>query len=733
MSPGQLESLLEQQRGEIESGSASRSLSDIAIDAGYVTGQQLESLLGRRPGIDVPRNLVPGFDIIERIGVGSMGSVFKARQLGLKRTVAIKLMKPESAIDATLVSRFQKEARALARLDHPNIVRAYLIGEAEGYHYLAMEYVEGEDLRELVRRGGPLSEPETAHIGMQIARALHHVHGLGIVHRDVKPSNILYVRKGGGGSEFGTAKLADLGLAMWREMEGARQTQHGYIVGTATFMAPEQVENSSETDGRSDVYALGGCLFHMLCGRSPYIGGISAQIFKHATDPVPDPREFNRAVSAGMAGIIRKAMAKRPEQRYASADQLAVDLEAILKHHELAADLPELWGCRLVSREGNGLASVVYAARQVDMARDVLVRFTPMKLLRQPGGVEARLEYMQKLGNLNERGIPHVQACGYDSRGFYTVSLRIAGRSVLSERMNETQALGLFFRIARRFRSLNDSGLCHGLPAPSCLILDNDGRPWLTNAGCLTGLAPDARAEIAEDQLLNRYLAPELARPMTEPTIASDMYSLGVILHDVLAGTEARNGMARGPMRLPNVSEPVNLLLERMTSPFPDARPANPDALISAIRTTAEDVMRSAFVSPAGARESGFVTQELPAIIDESEPGMDSASLPPVSESDYADGSVVLEIVEGPSQGRSYVLSEGEELTFGRMKGKRVISLGDTTISAPHCTFTLNSGVLTVKDRESTNGTYVNRKRCDNAALYPGSEISLGRTVIKVR
>jgi serine/threonine-protein kinase len=279
------------------------------------------------------RKTVGGYEVGERLGQGAIGAVFRARQVSVDRTVALKILNPRLSRKPEFVARFLREARSAARLSHPNIVQAIDAGQASGYHYFALEFVEGPDLATVLRRDGRLAEPQALQIGRDIARALGYAHRAGLLHRDVKPGNILLAADH-------TPKLADLGLARetTQDQAGTDVTQAGTALGTPDYMAPEQVRGESALDGRCDVYGLGATLYHMLTGAPPYVGGTREEVMAlHLTAPVPNPRQAVPQLSPAAAAVVRRAMAKDRDHRYATADAMADDLDRALAGEAVVA------------------------------------------------------------------------------------------------------------------------------------------------------------------------------------------------------------------------------------------------------------------------------------------------------------------------------------------------------------------------------------------------------------
>jgi serine/threonine-protein kinase len=250
-----------------------------------------------------------------------MGAVFLAVDEELGRQVALKVLPRDKARNPTLVKRFQAEARSAANLSHDHIVTLYEAGEADGYLFIALEYVEGTDVHALVTSRGPLPSGRTIKMIRQVASALDHAASRGIVHRDIKPSNLLI-------RPDGTIKLTDMGLA--RSIDAASDagiTRAGHTVGTVDYMPPEQARDSRLADVRSDIYSL-GCTWHfMLTGKPPYPeGDLTNKLFAHAHRPIPDPRELNPKVPDGIVAVLNRMMAKDPASRYQTARELMRDL-----------------------------------------------------------------------------------------------------------------------------------------------------------------------------------------------------------------------------------------------------------------------------------------------------------------------------------------------------------------------------------------------------------------------
>jgi serine/threonine-protein kinase len=266
---------------------------------------------------------------IEReIARGGMAEVYLARDESLDRLVALKALFPEYAREPSFVERFRREAQAAANLNHPNIVAIYDWGQESGTYFIVMEYVEGRSLRDLIRSEGRLEPGQAADITAEIASALAFAHRSGVVHRDVKPGNVLLTRSG-------NVKVTDFGIARAGTSDGLTQT--GSVMGTATYFSPEQAQGLA-VDGRSDVYSVGVVLYELVCGVAPFVAESPVSVaYKHVREePIP-PRQRNPEVPVALEQIIMSALAKDPDHRYQSADDLRADLLRFRRGRPLTA------------------------------------------------------------------------------------------------------------------------------------------------------------------------------------------------------------------------------------------------------------------------------------------------------------------------------------------------------------------------------------------------------------
>jgi eukaryotic-like serine/threonine-protein kinase len=274
----------------------------------------------------------------ERLGSGGMSNVYKATDLILERTVAVKVLAEHLSDDERFVARFRREALAVAKLIHPNIVQVYDTGVDEGRHYIVMEYVSGRSGAQILQRQGPVGPEVAAEIGVQACAGLDYAHRRGIIHRDVKPGNLMVTGGPIGGGEM-TVKLTDFGIA--RAIEQTRITQVGSVVGTAAYLAPEQVRGEEATPA-TDVYALGVVIYQFLTGRLPYEGSSLAELAVRQQNETPlPPSTYNDEVPETLGGAVLRALEGDPNRRYASADELASGLRLGLEGEDVTLPLQE--------------------------------------------------------------------------------------------------------------------------------------------------------------------------------------------------------------------------------------------------------------------------------------------------------------------------------------------------------------------------------------------------------
>jgi len=312
---------------QLGAGGHERPMSEVLIDLGFVTRTQLARLQGSSEDSGGrPAQQIPGYQLLNRCGAGAMAVVYRARQLSLDRIVAVKVLPRRLSKNTEFVERFYREGRAAAQLNHTNIVQAIDVGEASGYHYFVMEFVEGCTVYDELAEAKVYSEREAIDIITQIGRALLHAHERGFIHRDVKPKNIMLTKER-------VAKLADMGLAREATDLQAAMAEAGRAYGTPYYISPEQIRGEVDIDHRADLYSLGATFYHMVTGRVPFEGPTPAAVMhKHLKETLTPPDHLNTGLTSGCGAMIEMLLAKSREDRYPSARELLTDLDRLARN-----------------------------------------------------------------------------------------------------------------------------------------------------------------------------------------------------------------------------------------------------------------------------------------------------------------------------------------------------------------------------------------------------------------
>ncbi len=330
------------------------SLAMVLVDTEIVTDRQLTRL---RSAVEAERTQqkIPGYTVHGKLGAGAMATVFKATQLSLDREVAIKVLPRKFSANRQFIERFYAEGRAAAQLNHPNIVQAFDVGQAGEFHFFVMEYVEGKTIHDLVLEQKRFTEEAAAEIIINVADALLHAHEKGLIHRDVKPKNIMVTSNG-------VVKLADLGLARAIDDKEAALAEKGRAYGTPYYISPEQIRGEMNIGPQADIYSLGATLYHMVTGNVPYNGKNPTEVMqKHLKSALIPPDHVNPRLSAGISEVIEMMMAKSRKERYKSCGDMLVDLRAVL-----AGDNPPI-----AHKEASSVALQAIASSEVAKAAPI--------------------------------------------------------------------------------------------------------------------------------------------------------------------------------------------------------------------------------------------------------------------------------------------------------------------------------------------------------------------------
>ena len=526
------------------------------------------------PGaVPADRPTVPGFEILEELGRGGMGVVYKAQQTSLNRLVALKMIRDSVLAGPQDRARFRVETEAAARMRHPNVVQIYEVGEHAGRPYFAMELVEGPRLDEHLA-GRPQPPTVAAELVRTLAHAVQHAHAHKVIHRDLKPANVLlgidvlagcedttaaYPRA----TDFGQPKIIDFGLAKQLDADRTALTQDGAILGTASYMAPEQAAGAAGKIGPAvDVYALGCILYEMLTGRPPFLAdtweGTLQQVLHE--EPLP-PSRLQPGVPGDLETVCLKCLEKDPAGRYASATELADDLSRFLQAESVTAaplDAVERLA-RMAAREGyeilgvvgRGPRSTVYHARYIPLKQPVALKVFPETActrtewenrLHQGADLWAALAHPQivpvhRTGWLD--GSPYL-ALEYVPQGGLAAKL-------VGPLFPIRQAVHLVEQLAEIVGYLHRQGAVHGNLKPSNVLLAADGIPRITDFRLTGGLYQGRLPADDQDPAGIAYLTPEFVRdPGAEPRPYTDIYGLGLILYELLTGRPAIAGSTAG-------------------------------------------------------------------------------------------------------------------------------------------------------------------------------------------
>jgi eukaryotic-like serine/threonine-protein kinase len=550
--------------------------------------------------------VVPGYEILGELGRGGMGVVYKARQVSLKRLVALKVIRDGAMAGSQTRSRFRIEAEAAARLSHPNVVRVYEAGNDHGRLYFAMELVEGDSLDKYLA-GKPQPAQQGAELIRTLALAVQHAHAQQVVHRDLKPANVLLTspsppgplsHAGERGSQSSPpsplvgegVKITDFGLAKRLDGDSTVGTQDGAFLGTASYVAPEQAAGRvCEIGPAADVYSLGAILYECLTGRPPFLGDTWNQTVDQVLheEPVP-PSRLSPSVPPALETVCLKCLEKEPGRRYASAEELADDLARFLEGQPVAAvplgererlaRLAARDGYQIVGEIGRGLRATVYRALHGPLKQPTALKvFTAQTCTREEW--EARLRRGAELWvSLAHPHVVAVQRAGWWDGQAYAATECVPQGSlaerIAAQRYPVREALRLVEQLAEVVSYLHRQGVVHGNLKPSNVLLAADGIPRLVDFR-LTGalfLGPPPTDEQEPAGL--GYLTPEQVRNWgAEPRPYTDVYGLGLILYELLTGRPPFGGAtARETLDLVVTQQPVPpSRLNSQTSPELDA------------------------------------------------------------------------------------------------------------------------------------------------------------------
>jgi serine/threonine protein kinase len=490
---------------------------------------------------------VPGYEILARLDAGGQGVIYKARQLGLNRTVALKTMRYREPADSPNLARFRIEAEAVARLDHPHVVRIHDFGEHDGRPYFSMELVEGGSLAARLA-AGPLAPHDAARLAETLARAMHYAHQRHIIHRDLKPANVLLTADG-------AVKVADFGLARRLDEEGRITVTHT-VMGTASYMAPEQAEGRTREVGpAADVYALGAILYEMLTGRPPFRAETrELTILLVICDEPVRPTRLRADLPPELEEVCLKCLEKDPGQRYATALDLAEDLKRFQAGEPLAIRPLGEWerqtrwaaraGYEILELAGCSVLGLVYKARQLSLNRLVTLKTISARAQTEPDRLARFRAEAEAVAHLQHPNIVQIYDLG-EQDGQPYIALEFVDGGSLADRptggpLSPRQAAQLTETLARATHHAHQRGIVHTDLRPFNVLLTADGLPKITGFGLARLLEKGGQESGARSvrRVFSNYIAPEQAAGASRHAIgpAADVHALGAMLYEMLTG-----------------------------------------------------------------------------------------------------------------------------------------------------------------------------------------------------
>ena len=543
---------------------------------------------------------VSRYRVLERLGGGGAGVVYKARDLTLERFVALKFLSSYRSGSEADKRRFLREARAASSLDHPNICTVYEIDETgEGRLFIAMAFCEGETLKRKLERG-PLPVAEAAGLAAQIAAGLGAAHDKGIVHRDVKPANVIV-------APDGRVKIVDFGIA--QAGDESRLTRAGTAVGTVGYMSPEQLRGEP-IDRRTDVWSLGVVLYEMITGQTPFPGEDDQERIRAILTAHPEPASSWRpGVPAELEWILERALAKLPADRYQSMAEMQEDLLELaaagapsrisdtlertqveipsraLGSRALGGDTGTslagriLGHYRVVERIGGGGMGVVYRAEDLRLARTVALKFLPPELTRDP---EAKVRFLQEAraaSALDHPNICTIHEVGETDDGRLYLVMPCYDGETLRQRIERgplsiDEATDIAQQIARGLSKAHRSGIAHRDIKPANLMVTNDGVVKILDFGLAKLAGAAAITRTGSSVGTPAYMSPEQARG-EDVDHRTDLWSLGVVLYEMLAG--------RRPFRGEHEQAVLYSIFNEAPKPLSEARPDAPPELVKIV------------------------------------------------------------------------------------------------------------------------------------------------------
>jgi serine/threonine-protein kinase len=487
--------------------------------------------------------LAERYEILEQLGQGGMGAVYKVHDRELDRIVALKTIRPDLASNASTIRRFKQELLLARQISHRNVIRIYDLGVSGGLRFITMEFVDGRDLRSLLREHGKLTPEEAAAIVKQICAGLEAAHAEDVIHRDLKPQNILLDRQG-------QVRIMDFGLARTLEQSGITGT--GMIVGTADYMSPEQARGE-QIDARSDLFSLGLILYELLTGILPFAAeSIVSTLFRRTQERAEPVQSVDPSIPSGIARVTMRCLEPDAAERYQSAAEIAYDLEhpdadparrPVSSAGEFAPGALLGSRYRIEVKAGEGGMGVVYRATDLELNRTVALKIIRPELTADPRSLERLKQEILLASRISQRNVLRIHDLG-EANGLRFISMAWVEGQDLSHLIREhaplpeDRVIALGRQLCEGLDAAHAEGVVHRDLKPQNILIDAGGNACIGDFGLAQTAAALPESQTVQLAGTPRYMSPEQVEGKAVDQ-RSDIYSLGLILYEMATGAPA--------------------------------------------------------------------------------------------------------------------------------------------------------------------------------------------------